>query len=76
MREGLLSARRTRLQDEITFRKSETEEFLEVFAWHRKDDWIPPRIVRYEESYYRLESSEATPGSRTMRTRMDFEIKG
>ncbi len=70
MREGLLSGRRSRLQDEITLRKSETEEFLEVFASHRKDDWIPPRIVRYAESYYRLESSEVASGSRPFRYKL------
>jgi hypothetical protein len=48
--------------DELSFTKSETEEILEIRACRKKPDWIPPRVVRYQDSYYRLEAeSRGTP---------------
>jgi len=41
--------------DELRFRKSGEEEILEIHASRRKDGWDPPRVVRVEDKYYRLE---------------------
>jgi hypothetical protein len=38
------------------------EEILEIRACRRKPEWNPPRTVRYQDSYYRLEASaDGTP---------------
>ncbi len=64
IRERVMLARTSQVQDELSFRKSGTDEFLEVCASRRKDDWNPPRVVRFEENYYRLESASVASGPR------------
>lgn len=60
--ERLLLARLPQVSDELWFRRNASGEILEVRSCRRKEDWTPPRVVRYEESYYRLEgSSLGTP---------------
>ena len=41
--------------DELRLRKSGEEEILEIRATRRKDGWDPPRVVRVDDHYYRLE---------------------
>ena len=53
--------------DEISFRHSGTDEILEIRASRKKPDWDPPKIVRVEEAYYRLEESSKCPGARPFR---------
>jgi hypothetical protein len=53
--------------DEISFRTTDTEEILEIRASRRKPDWDPPRVVRVEDVYYRLEDSSKCPGARPFR---------
>ena len=48
-------ARLSQVPDELCFAKNAAEEFLEIRAWRPKTDWTPPRVVRYEDHYYRLE---------------------
>jgi hypothetical protein len=67
VRERMMVARLPQFQDEISFRISGADEFLEVSASRRKDDWNPPRVVRYEQSYYRLESASLGSGPRPFR---------
>ncbi len=55
IRERMLIARLPQVSDELCFRKGASEEILEIRASQRKGDWTPPRVVRYQESYYRLE---------------------
>lgn len=43
--------------DEIFLKRDGAEEILEICASRKKDGWDPPRTVRYENSYYRLESA-------------------
>ena len=64
VRERLIIARGAKEQDELYFRKHAGEELLEIRASRRKQDWIPPRVVRCEDSYYRLETSEMKSGPR------------
>ena len=48
--------------DELLFIRSETEEILEIRTCRKKPDWTPPRVVRYQDTYYRLEAeSRGTP---------------
>jgi hypothetical protein len=56
LREKALTASLPVVSDELCFRKSATENILEIRASRRKQDWTPPRIVRYQDSYYRLEA--------------------
>ena len=66
-RERLLVARTREVPDELRFKKSGTEEILEILSSRRKDDWTPPRVVRHEQTYYRLESSGTLSGPRPFR---------
>jgi hypothetical protein len=50
--------------DLLCFSKSGADEFLEVYASHRKQDWTPPRVVRYADAYYRLEEDSNVGGPR------------
>ena len=63
LRDRLWAATLRPVPDKLTFHKNaEEEEFLEIRASHRKEDWNPPRVVRYDDVYYRLEAcSQAGP---------------
>jgi hypothetical protein len=45
------------LQDALLFSEDGKEQRLEIRAGRAKADWQPPRVVRYEDHYYRLEES-------------------
>lgn len=45
-----------KVPDEIFISGSGTEEMLEIRACRRKEDWNPPRTVRYQDTFYRLEA--------------------
>jgi hypothetical protein len=53
--------------DEISFQKVGTEEIMEIQASRRKPDWDPPRVVRFEGNYYRLEDCGKCAGPRPFR---------
>lgn len=49
----------------LTYLKPSDEgEILEIHASRMKQDWTPPRIVRYDDAYYRLERFSRGVGSR------------
>jgi hypothetical protein len=56
-RDKVMAARLTALPDELLFATASSEEILEIRASHAKPEWDPPRIVRFEDRYYRLEES-------------------
>jgi hypothetical protein len=58
--ERILAARTPEVADELSATKNDTEEILEIRACRRKPDWTPPRVVRYDGNYYRLESCSRT----------------
>jgi len=62
VRDKIVTARLSQVPDELYVAKNASEEILEIRAWRAKPDWTPPRVVRYEDCYYRLE--ESTRGSR------------
>jgi hypothetical protein len=64
VRERILLAREGEQPDELSFRKEGGEELLHIRASRRKPDWDPPRVVRIEEAYYRLEASATKTGPR------------
>ncbi|HET9994792.1 MAG TPA: hypothetical protein VFQ18_05255 [Candidatus Acidoferrum sp.] len=58
----MILGRIPQVPDEHFITRDGPDEFLEIRASRRKVDWTPPRTVRYEDSYYRLEaSSEGMP---------------
>lgn len=67
IRERLMVARLSEVPDQICFRESAAEGFLEIQASRRKEEWDPPRVVRYENTYYRLESYLVGAGPRPFR---------
>jgi hypothetical protein len=46
------------LADEIREWNEGSEEFLEIRASRPKAEWNPPRVVRVDEKYFRLENAE------------------
>jgi hypothetical protein len=70
IRERVQSASRREVSDELHFTKNESGEILEIHACRRKQDWTPPRVVRYEDGYYRLEADSNAGGDRPFRYRL------
>jgi len=56
IRDRVLTAALPQVPDELSFVENSAGEFLQIRACRLKEDWIPPRIVRYDNAYYRLES--------------------
>ena len=54
--EKILEAGRSDGPDQVIVRRSASEEILEIRASRKKQDWDPPRVVRINNNYYRLES--------------------
>jgi len=59
IREKAVLRRLVQIPDELFFRADGTEEFLEIRASRQKEDWTPPRTVRYQDTFYRLEGSSS-----------------
>jgi hypothetical protein len=64
IREKILIARLPLVPDEICLIRNVPEEIMEIRACRRKVDWIPPRVVRYQNDFYRLEGSSQGTVSR------------
>lgn len=68
IRERMAAVGVQELPDELFFQTNgESEEVLEIRASRKKPDWSPPRVVRFEDRYYRLERSSVGGGSRPFR---------
>jgi len=57
VRNQTIAARRAKLADELHHSKDAEDEILEIWASRMKDDWIAPKVVHVDETYYRLEKS-------------------
>jgi hypothetical protein len=64
VKEKVLTARLSQVPDELCVAINGSEEILEIRAWCAKPDWTPPRVVRYEDRYYRLEESSRSSAPR------------
>ena len=53
--------------DELISTTKGHNEFLEIRAARRKPDWDPPRVVRIQDTYYRLENFTKGPPPRPFR---------
>jgi hypothetical protein len=67
VRDRMREARLREVPDELCFTKCESGEMLEIRASRRKQDWTPPRTVRYLDGYYRLEAGSSAGGARPFR---------
>ncbi len=62
IREKVMVKGLAQVPDELCFTGSAPDEMLEIRACRRKADWNPPRTVRYQGVFYRLEGySEGVP---------------
>lgn len=57
MREKVTTTRIAHVPDELCIMRDAAEELLEIRSCRAKQDWDPPRVVRYQDRYYRLEES-------------------
>ncbi len=57
VKQGIVALRLPRLPDECKEVVEGGVLFLEIYASHAKAEWIPPRIVRLGDSYFRLEGA-------------------
>ena len=63
-------SRSSEVADEIFYDRIAGEDFLEIHACRRKKDWTPPRVVRSQDEYYRLESCLRGPQPRPFRYKL------
>jgi len=64
LRDKVSTAKLSQVPDELCVVRNDSEEFLEIRASQAKPDWTPPRVVRYQDRYYRLEESSRSSGPR------------
>jgi hypothetical protein len=55
IREKVRETRLVDVPDELSCARDASDEILEIRACRRKVDWTPPRTVRYQDTFYRLE---------------------
>src|SRR5215472_13802159 len=70
IRDKVRVSRARNLPDELCVIRGGAEEFLEIRAGRSKPDWTPPRTVRYQGTFYRLEGSCRGSGARPFRYRL------
>jgi hypothetical protein len=64
LRQRYLIGRLPLVPDELHFTGRDSEQILEIRACRPKLEWDPPRVVRYGDDYFCLESAGQTSGSR------------
>jgi hypothetical protein len=64
IRDKVITAALPQVPDELSFLENSAGKFLEIHACRVKEEWIPPKIVRYENAYYRLEAHSRGPAPR------------
>lgn len=64
VRERAQSSKVSNVPDELCFSEDKSGEILEIYACRKKLNWTPPRVVRYLDSYYRLEENAGGSGAR------------
>lgn len=58
------------IPDELCVTREGADEFLEIRACRSKPNWTPPRTVRFQDTFYRLEASSSSPGPRPFHYRL------
>lgn len=67
IRVRMLASMIPEVSDEIRPRQDESGKTLEICASRQKKEWDPPRVIRFEGAYYRLESYSVGAGARPFR---------
>jgi hypothetical protein len=70
VRERVMVVRLKDMEDELRFATEGEEEVLEIWACRRKADWEPPKTVRVDETFYRLEESRVGAAPRPFQYRL------
>jgi len=70
IREKLRVSLTAGIPDELCVSTEGAEGFLEIRASRRKPDWTPPRTVKYQDTFYRLEDSSTGWAPRPYRYRL------
>ena len=70
IREKARVVRTTVIPDELCVTREGADEFLEIRACRSKPDWTPPRTVRFQDTFYRLEGSSSGSGPRPFHYRL------
>ena len=70
VRERVMVAGLKDMDDELRFQKDGAEEVLEISASRKKDEWDPPKIVRVDDVFYRLEENRVGRGPRPFQYRL------
>lgn len=52
------------VDDRLEYASQGEEQYLEIYACRPKLDWVPPRIVRVGDAYYRLEEARRSGAPR------------
>lgn len=76
VRERVRTAKLPEVPDELCFLKDGSDEILEISACRRKQDWTPPRVLRYADAFYRLEEDSTVGGPRPFRYRLRRLVAG
>jgi hypothetical protein len=64
LRDKVAVSKLSQVPDELRVTKNSSEEILEIRACREKQEWAPPRVVRYADRYYRLEECSRGPAPR------------
>jgi hypothetical protein len=59
IKQKLISTTSAEVPDELSFTRNGEDEILEIRSSRSKEDWIPPKVVRIQDIYYRLEASKS-----------------
>src|SRR5215470_326024 len=70
IREKVRVSRTVIIPDELCVIREAADEFLEISACRSKPDWTPPRTVRYQDTFYRLEKASRGSEPRPFRYRL------
>lgn len=70
VRERVMVAGLKDVDDELRTQTDGAEEVLDIWASRRKEEWDPPKIVRVDDVFYRLEESRVGKGPRPFQYRL------
>jgi hypothetical protein len=58
IKQKLISATSAEVPDDLSFARNGEDEILEIRSSRPKENWLPPKVVRIQDAYYRLEASK------------------
>jgi len=70
VRERVMVAGLQEVPDELRSETDGADEILEIWASKKKEEWEPPKIVRVDDRFYRLEESRVGKGPRPFQYRL------